>query len=82
MKVLIQNVVTGEYLTQNGTWSPLASHGRDFRGSSSARAVLRKDNASKLRALFYFEDFDYSINVKRSQGERLVESLCTGGLDF
>jgi hypothetical protein len=73
MKVLIQNVATGEYLTQNG---------KDFRGSSCARAVLRKQETSGLRAIFYFEEFDYSIKIKRPQSELLTASLCVGGMDF
>jgi hypothetical protein len=82
MKVLIQNVATGEYLTHNGNWSLLPSHGKDFRFSSYARSVVRKEKSPNLRALFYFEDYDYCVNARRPIGERLAADLSVGGMDF
>lgn len=82
MKVLIQNSRSGEYLTQNGTWSPLPSHGRDFRYSSCARDVMRRENVSDFRVLFYFEEFDYFIRARRTYLKRSSPELCSSGLDF
>jgi len=82
MKVLIQNSRNGEYLTQNGTWSPLPSHGRDFRYSSCAREMMRKESLSDFRVLFYFEEFDYVIRARRTFLKRSSPELCSEGLDF
>ena len=82
MRVLIQDARSGDYLTQNGTWTPLPSHGKDFRFSSCAHAVLRREKLSGLRVLFYFEDFDYYIRARRVGGERRSQELCAAALDF
>ena len=82
MKVLIQNVSNGEYLTQNGTWSPLPSHGKDFRDSSCAHALLRRERISDMRVLFYFEDLDYSIRAARYSMGRATPEIFATGVDF
>ncbi|MDB6021482.1 MAG: hypothetical protein JWQ04_1339 [Pedosphaera sp.] len=82
MKVLIQDARSGDYLGQNGAWTPLPSHGRDFRFSSCAQSVLRREKLSNLRVLYYFEDFDYCIQVRRPGGRMASHEFTAAAFDF
>jgi hypothetical protein len=83
MKVLIQHIKSGQYLSPNGSWSATAGEARDFRYSSYAHSVMKKEQTRGLRVLFYFEELDYSVTVRRgSSGERLCERLSAGACDF
>jgi hypothetical protein len=82
MKVLIQNAKSGEYLTPSGTWSPLAGHGKDFRFSSCAQAIMRKEKLSGLRVLFYFEEFDYAVRAPRPRNRVFFQDQCATAFDF
>lgn len=61
MRVLIQNIKTGEYLTQQGTWTLLPNEGQNFRFSSNAEAIIRKENISGLRVVFHFHGKNNSL---------------------
>lgn len=82
MKVLIQNEKSGEYLTHSGTWSPLPSHGKDFRFSSCAHTMMRKEKTSGLRVLFYFEEFDYSVRAPRPRNRAFFQDMAAAAFEF
>ena len=82
MKVLIQQIKSGQYLASNGGWSASACEARDFRYTSYAHSVMKKERARGLRVLFYFEDLDYSITVRRGVGEPLNEDVAVGAMDL
>ena len=68
MKVLIQQAESEQYLTPQGTWTAATGNAQDFRFSSHAYAVVRREKVRGLRVVFYFEDLDYSIKAPRWKG--------------
>ncbi|HEX3798747.1 MAG TPA: hypothetical protein VH413_08595 [Verrucomicrobiae bacterium] len=82
MKVLIQDFKSGKYLAANGTLTSLPSQAKDFRYSSYARSILRREKFSGLSVHYYFEDMDYSIKVRNWQRERLCQQLNAAAFDF
>jgi hypothetical protein len=67
MRLLIQDAESQKYLARNGTWTPVARDGEDFRFSPKAYAIVRRKNARVIRAVFYFEDSDYLIAARTRQ---------------
>ena len=82
MKVLVQNVKSGQYLAQHGTWTDVVAHAKDFRSSCYAYAVLKMEKVPGVRVLFYFEELEYSINARRGYGERLCQHAYAGQPEF
>jgi hypothetical protein len=75
MKVLVQNTKNGQYIAQHATWTDAASNAKDFGSSAFAYAILKAERIPGLRVLFYFEELDYCVQVRKWFGERQCQRL-------
>ena len=82
MKVLIQDIKSGQYLAQHGTWVPTPDHAQDFRSTTYAGAVLDNERDCGKRVLFYFQEKGYCIKARLSHGDRVWRRMNEAALDF
>jgi hypothetical protein len=81
MKILIQDARNGQYLTDKRTWTPAPAEARDFRCSSYAYTMMRRERARGLRVLFYFEETEHGIHALRETASRNYQRA-TAVLEF
>jgi hypothetical protein len=75
MKVLIQNTKSGQYIARHASWTDVAGHAKDFGSSAFAHAIVKAERIPGLRVLFYFEELDYCVQVRKWFGERQRQRL-------
>ena len=63
MKVLLQEAVSGLYLTEASQWTPDPSLGRDFGNVVVALEATRKHRQRALDVILKFQDQKYDIRL-------------------
>jgi hypothetical protein len=63
MKILIQDVRTGHYLQETGTWTAHSDYAQDFPSSGAALNARLRWQVAEARLVFRFEREGYLIAV-------------------
>jgi nucleoside-specific outer membrane channel protein Tsx len=64
MKVVIQDMQTGQYLAADDTWTSNVGAAKDFRFRPRAFDAVRLEHDRHSRVVYYFEDLDYAIGAR------------------
>ena len=64
MKIVIQDIQSGQYLAADETWTGNIRAAKNFRFRPRAISALRLENDRGLRVVYYFEDLDYAIGAR------------------
>jgi len=56
MKILLRNLRTGHYYTQNGQWTPEAGQAHDFKTSLSAIRLVVTAHLDAVEFVYSFAD--------------------------
>jgi hypothetical protein len=63
MKIVIHNMVTGEYLGEGDQWVEKLADARDFQQASRALDYISNQNWANIEMSYVFPDKIYNFNV-------------------
>ena len=73
MKVIVQDIETGEYLADSGEWVTTPAEARDFLTLLRAYNFAKETISGRFQVLLYCPEDQYSACI--IEGEGLVDSL-------
>jgi hypothetical protein len=77
--VLLQDVQTGRYLSDDGQWVMRPAEAHNFFTSVAAYGAGRTKSSGAFRVVFHFPDVGYSINVLEGKGSASIGGVGASG---
>lgn len=69
MNILIENVDTLEYLTNNGQWTKNAAEGKNFEARQAAFEVAKQEPINQFNIVCYIAQTRQFINMDHGNGK-------------